>query len=181
MCTGEGNNIALYKHCVISGKFCCSVIQLCSTLCDPMHCSMPGFPDLQYLLEFAQTHVCWVDDAIQSDHLLSPFSSCPQFFPTSGSFPVSQLFTSGGQSIGTPASASVLPMNIQGWFPLGWTGCIFLVFRGLSRVFSSTMVWKHQFFSAQLSLWSNPYIHKWLLLQIHLNLTNYICSDPVSK
>ena len=80
-----------------------------------------------------------------------PFSSWLHSFPASGSFPMSQLFTSGGQSIGTPASASVLPMNIQGWFPLGWTGCIFLVFRGLSRVFSSTMVWKHQFFTVQLS------------------------------
>ena len=91
-----------------------SVTQSCLTLCDPTDCSTPGFPALHYLPEFAQIHVRCVDDAIQSDHPLSPFSSCPQFFPTSGSFPVSQLFTSGGQNIRASASASVLPMNIQG-------------------------------------------------------------------
>ena len=78
-----------------------------------------------------------------------PFSSCLQSFPASGSFPVSQFFTSGGQSIGASASASILPMNIQGWFPLGLTGLISLQFRGLSRVFSSTTTRKHQFFNAQ--------------------------------
>ena len=79
-----------------------------------------------------------------------PFSSCPQYLPASGSFPVSQLFASGGQSIG--ASASVLPMNIQDWFPLGWAGWISLQSKGLSRVSSNTTVQKHQFFSSQLSL-----------------------------
>ena len=83
-----------------------------------------------------------------------PFSSCLQSFPASGSFPMSQFFTWGGQSIGVSASASILPMNIQDWFPLGWTGWISLLSRGLSRVFSCTTVQKHQFFSAQLSLWS---------------------------
>ena len=92
-----------------------------------------------------------------------PFSSCPQSFPASGSFQVSQLFTSGGQSIGVSASASVLPMNIQDWFPLGWTGWISLQSKGLSRVSSNTTVQKHQFFSAQLSLYSNSHIHTWLL------------------
>ena len=81
-----------------------------------------------------------------------PFSSCPQSFPASGSFPVSQLFTSGGQSTGVSASTSVLPMNIQDWFRLGWTGWISLQSKGLSRVFSSTTVQKHQFFGPQLSL-----------------------------
>ena len=81
-----------------------------------------------------------------------PFSSCLQSFPASGSFPMSQLFTSGGQSIGVSAPASVLPMNIQDWFPLGWTGWISLQSKGLSRVFSNTTVQKHQFFSTQLSL-----------------------------
>ena len=81
-----------------------------------------------------------------------PFSSCPQSFPASGSFPMSQLFASGGQSIGISASASVFPMNIQDWFPLGWTGWICLQSKGLSRVFSNTAVQKHQFFSTQLSL-----------------------------
>ena len=90
-----------------------------------------------------------------------PFSSCLQFFPASESFPMSQLFASGGQSIGV--SASVLPMNIQGWSPLGWTGWISLQSKGLSRVFSNTVVQKHQFFGAQLSLWSNSHIHTWLL------------------
>ena len=81
-----------------------------------------------------------------------PFSSCPQSFPASGSFPMSQLFTWGGQSIGVSASASILPMNTQDWSPLGWTGWISLQSNGLSRVFSNTTVRKHQFFGAQLSL-----------------------------
>ena len=81
-----------------------------------------------------------------------PFSSCPQSFPASGSFQMSLLFTSGGQSIGVSASTSVLPMNTQDWFPLEWTGWISLQSKGLSRVFSNTTVQKHQFFGAQLSL-----------------------------
>ena len=91
------------------------------------------------------------------------FSSYLQSFPASGSFPVSWFFSSGGQSIGVSASASVLPMNIQDWFPLGLTGLISLQSKGLSRVFSNTTVQKHQFFSTQLSLWSNSHIHTWLL------------------
>ena len=91
------------------------------------------------------------------------FSSCLQSFPASGSFPMSQFFTSGGQSIGVSASASVLPMNIQDWFPLGWTGWISLLSKGLSRVFSNTTIQKHQFFGVQPSLWSKSHIHTWLL------------------
>ena len=91
-----------------------------------------------------------------------PFSSCLQSFPATGSFLMSQLFTSGGQSIQPSASASVLPMNIQGWFPLGWTGLI-LQSKGCSRVFSSITLQKHQFFSVQPSLWFNSHIHAWLL------------------
>ena len=91
-----------------------------------------------------------------------PFSSCYQSFPASESFPMSQLFASAGQSIESSASASVLPMNIQDWFPLGLTGLI-LHSKGLSRVFSNTTVQKHQFFSTQLSLWSNSHIRTWLL------------------
>ena len=89
-----------------------------------------------------------------------PYSSHLQSFPASGSFPRSQLFASGGQSIGVSTSASVLPMNSQDWYSLGWTGCISLHSKGLSRVFSNTIVRKHQVFSAQLSLWSNshPYM-----------------------
>jgi len=90
-----------------------------------------------------------------------PFSSCLQSFPALRSFPVSQLFSSSGQSIGTSASASVLPMNIQSWFPLGLTGWISLQSNGLSRVFSKTTVQKHQFFSTQPSLWSNFHSHTW--------------------
>ena len=89
-----------------------------------------------------------------------PFSSCPQSFPASGSFQISQLFTSGGQSIGVSTSVSVLPMNIQGWFSLELTGRISLQSKELSRVFSNTTVQKHRFFSARLSLWSNStFIH----------------------
>ena len=92
-----------------------------------------------------------------------PVSSCLQSFPASGSFQMSPFFPSDGQSIGFSASASVLPINIQDWFPLGWTGWISLQSKGLSRVFSNTSVQKHQFFDAQLSLWSNSHIHTWLL------------------
>ena len=90
-----------------------------------------------------------------------PFSSCLQSFPASRSFPKSWLFASGGQNVG--ASASVLPMNIQGWFPLGLTGLISLQSKGLSRVFCSITVWHHQFFGVQSSSWSNSHIHTWLL------------------
>ena len=92
-----------------------------------------------------------------------PFSSRLQSFPASGSFPMSQFFTSSGQSIGTSASASVLPVNIQDWFPLWLTGLISLQSKGLSRVFSNTTVQEHQFYSTQVSLWSNCHIHTRLL------------------
>ena len=107
-------------HC-----YCCSVTaQFCPTLCDPIDCRAPGLPVLHRLPESAQTHAHWVGDAIQPSHPLVPFSSCLQSFPASGSFPMSQLFTSGSQSTG--ASALVLPVNIQDWFPLGLTGLISL-------------------------------------------------------
>ena len=129
-----------------------SVAQLCLTFCNPMHGSTLGFPVHYQLLEFAQTHVhqVWCHPTISSS--VVPFSSCLQSFPASGSFPVSQFFTSGGQRIGVSASASVLPMNIKDWFSLGLTGLIFLQSKGLSRVFSNTTGQKHQFFSAQFSL-----------------------------
>ena len=91
-----------------------------------------------------------------------PFSSCPQSFPASGSFPMSQLFMSGGKSIGVSASTSVLPMNTQDWSTLGWTGWISLQSKGLSRVFSNPTLQKHQFFGAQLSSQFNSHIHTWL-------------------
>ena len=92
-----------------------------------------------------------------------PFSSCLYSFPVSGSFPMSQFFASGSQSIGASASASVLPMNIQGWCPLALTDLTSLLSKKLSRVFSTTTAWKHQFFSAQPSLWYNSHICTWLL------------------
>ena len=122
----------------------CLVTKLCLTLCNPMNCSTPGFLVLHYLPEFAQTHVHWISNTIQPSHPVTS-SSCPQSFPASGSFPTSRLFTSGCQSIRVSASASVLPMNNQDWFPLGLTGLIFLMFKRLSRIFSTTTVWKHQF------------------------------------
>ena len=130
-----------------------SVAQLCPTLCDPMDHSTPGLPVHHQVPELTQNHVHWVDDGHPT--ILSsviPFSSCPQSLPASGSFQMSQLFTSGGQSIGASASISVLPMNTQDWSPLGWSGWISLQSKGLSRVFSNTTVQKHQFFCAQLSL-----------------------------
>ena len=130
-----------------------SVAQSCTTLCDPMNHSTPGLPVHNQLPESTQTHIHWVSVTIQqSDPSFVPFSYCPQSFPTSGSFQMSQLFVSGGQSTGVSASTSVLPMNTQDWSPLGWTDWISLQSKGLSRVFSNTTVQKHQFFGAQLSL-----------------------------
>ena len=103
----------------------------------------------------------WCHPTISSS--VVPFSSCPQSFPASESFPMSQLFTWGGQSTGVSVSASILPMNTQDWSPLGWTGWISLQSKGLSRVSSNTTVQKHQFFSAQLSSQSNSHIHTWPL------------------
>ena len=103
----------------------------------------------------------WCHPTISSSVI--PFSSCLQSFPGSGSFLRSQFFSSGSQRIGVSASTSVLPMNIQDWFPLGWTGWFSLQSEGLSKVFSNTIVQKHQFFGAQLSLWSDSHIHTWLL------------------
>ena len=103
----------------------------------------------------------WCHPTIPSSVL--PFSSCPQSFPASGSFQRSQFFTSSHQSIGVSASTSVLPMNTQDWFPLGWTGCISLQSNRLSRVFSNTTVQKHQFFGTQLSLQSTSHIYTWQL------------------
>ena len=142
---------------------CCSVIQWCPTLCDPMDCSTPGFPVLHHLPELAQTHVHWVSDAIQPSHPLS--SPSPPAFnpPASVSFPMSQFFVFGGQSIGASASTSVLPMNIQHWSLLRLTCLVSLQSKRLSRVFSNTTVQKHHYFGTQPSLWSSSCIHAWLL------------------
>ena len=143
---------------------CCSVTQSCPTICDPVDCSMPGFPVLHYLLlGLAQTHVHWVSDAIQQSCPLSSPSPLPSIFPSIRIFPNESTLHISGQGIGVSVSASVLLMKIQDWFPLGLTGLIFLLYKGLSRVFSNTTVQKHQFFVMQPSLWFNSHIHTWLL------------------
>ena len=130
--------------------FSCSRVRLSA------HTRLPCLPEItQTLPEFVHSNSCplsqWCHSTISSS--VTPCSFCPPSFPASGSFPVSQLVSSCGQSIG--ASASVLPMNIQVWFPLDLSGLIFLLSKGFSRVFCNTTVWKHWFFSAQPSLWSN--------------------------
>ena len=129
-----------------------SVAQLCLTL--RPHESQHARPPCPSPTPGVHPNPCpssrWCHPAISSS--IVPFSSCPQSFPASGSFQTTQLFASGGQNIGVSASASVLRMNIQDWFPLGWTGWISLLSKGFSRVFSNTTVQKHQLFSTQLSL-----------------------------
>ena len=116
------------------------------SVCDPMDCNTPGFPVLHHLPKLAQTHVHWVDEAIQPSHsMLPPSPPALSFSQHQGLF---QWVTLGGQSIGVSASTSVLPMNTQDWSPLGGTGWISLQSKELSRVFSNTTVQKHQFFSA---------------------------------
>ena len=135
-----------------------SVAQLCPTLCNLMDCSTPGFPVHHQLLKFAQTHVHWVNDAIQPSHpLSSPFSSHPQSFLTSGSFQKSQLFASGGQSIGVSTSTSVLPMNIQGRFPfrVDWSDLL-AVQRALKSLLQhhsskASVLWCSTFFMVPIS------------------------------
>ena len=123
-----------------------SLGQSCPTLCDPMDCSTSGFPVQEASPPGTYSNSCplsrWCRPTISSS--IVPFSSHLQSFPASGSFQMSHFFPSGGQSIGVSTSASVLPMNIQGLFPLGWTGWISLQSKGLSRVFSNTTVQKHQ-------------------------------------
>ena len=142
-----------------------SVAQSCPTLCNPKDwiqharppCPSPTLRACSYSCPLTQ----WCHPTISSS--VVSFSSCPESFPASASFQMSQFFASGSQSIGASTSASVLPMNTKNWCPLGWTGWISLQSKGLSRVFSNTTVQKHQFFGTQLSLWSNSHIHTWLL------------------
>ena len=150
-------SVILWGLCPSRSGCCCSVTKLCLTLCDLVGCNMPGLSAPHYLLEFAQTHLHWVSDTIQPSHpLLPPFSSCPQSFPVSGSFSMSQLFTSGGQSIGASTSVLVLPINIQGWFPLGLTGLISLQSKTLKSLLhhhnsKAPVLWHSTFFMVQLS------------------------------
>ena len=140
------------------------VAQSCLTLCDPMDCSTPGLHACPSPTPGVYSNSCrlswWSHPTISFSVI--PCSPTLQSFPASRSFLRSQFFSWGGQSIEASASASVLPMNIQDWFPLGWTGWISLLSKGLSRVFSNTTVQKHRFFGTQLSLWSNSHIHTWL-------------------
>ena len=142
----------------------CSVTKFCLTLCDSINCSTARLP-YPSLSPRVCSNSCpssrWCHPVISSS--VVPFSSCLQSFPASGSFLMTQLFASDGQSIGASVSASVLPMSIQDWFLLGWTGWISLVSKGLSSVFSNTTVQKHQFFGNQLSSQSNSHIHTWIL------------------
>ena len=158
--------VSLGRLLVFLSLSCCKhLLSTCQAVLDSLQ--PHGLQHANCLREFAQIHVHWSGDTIQSSHSLLPlYSSCPQSFPASGPSPMSPLLTSGGQSIG--ASASVLPMNTQGWFPLGLTGLISLLSKGLSRVFSSTTIWKHQFLGAQPSLLSNSHIHTWLLEKPYL-------------
>ena len=139
----------------------CSLTTSCPTLCDPTACSTPGFPVLHYLLESAQIHVHWIGDAIQLSHPLSPLSP-----PALNLSQYQGLFqwvgsASGGQSIGTSASVSVLPMSIQGWFPLGLTGLISLLSEGLQE--SSTALQFKSINSLALSLYGLTFMSTWLL------------------
>ena len=158
------NNLLLNKF---SSKNWFSSVQSlsCVRLYNPTDCSRQAFLSItnsQSLLKLMS-----IESVMPFNHLILcddvPFSSCLQSFPAPGSLPMSPFFASGGQSIGTSVSASVLPMNIQDWFPLGRTGWISLKTKGLSRVFSNITVQKHQFFGTQLSSWSNSYIHTQLL------------------
>ena len=141
----------------------CSVIKLRLTLSNSMNYRMPGFPVLHYIPEFAQTHVHWVSDAVQPSYSLMPLLLLPSIFPIIRVFSRESALCIRSQSIGASASALVLPMNFKGWFPLGLTGLMSLLSKWLSRVFSSTTIWKHQVFCAQPFLWSNSHSHTWLL------------------
>ena len=156
-----------------------SVVQSCLTLCNPMNCSMQA--SLSITNSWSLLKLMSIELVMPSNRLIlcCPLLP-PQSFPASRSFPVSQFFTSGGQHIGVSASASVLPVNTQYWFPLGWTGWISLLFKGLSRVFSNTAVQKHQFFGAQLSLQSNSHIHTWLLKNRSFDLMDLCWQSNVS-
>ena len=142
----------------------CSIAKSCPTLCDLMDWSTPGFPVFHHLSELLKLKS--TESMMPSNHLIlcRPYLLLPSTFPSIMVFSnESALRQRCSQSIGASASASILPMNIQDWFPLGLTGLISLLSKGLSRVFSSTIVWRHQFFGAQPSLWSNSQICTWLL------------------
>ena len=138
-----------------------SVTQLCLTVCDPMNCSTPGLPVHHQLLEFTQTLVHRVGDALQPSHPLSSPSPPAPVPPSIRVFSNESTLRMRWPKYWSFSFSSVLPKNTQDWSPLEWTGWIFLQSKGLSRVFSNTTVQKHQFFGAQLSSQSNSHIHIW--------------------
>ena len=153
-------NFFYHQFCFSSFQFSRS---LWPTLCDPMNCSTPGLPVHHQLLQFTQTHVHRVSDAIQPSHPRSTLLLLPPIPPSIRSFSMSKFFTWGGQSTGGSALASLLPKKSQGWSPSEWTGWSSKQSKGLSRVFSNTTFQTHQFFGTQPSSQSNSHIHTWLL------------------
>ena len=160
-------NIHLKSHIKFDTYFFLSVQFSCSVMSDSLwphesqHARPPCSSPSPGVHSDSRPSSLWCHPAIS--YSVVPFASCPQSLPASESFPMSQLFTWGGQSTGVSASASVLPMNTQDWFPLGWTVWISLQSKGLSRVFSNTTLQKHQFFGTQLSSQSNSHIRAWPL------------------
>ena len=153
---------------------CCLIVKSCTNLCNPKNCSTPGFSVHYYLLEFPQTYVQWVSDAIKSaHHLLSLSPHALSISQHQGLFQwVSSLHQVG--KILELSFSTCLPINAQGWFSLGLTGFISLLPKGLSRVFSSTTVYRHQFFGFQTSLWSNSHIHTWYWKKIVLTVQTFV-------
>ena len=155
------NNYSYLEYVInFSVQFSRSVVSHSATPWTAAHQASLSITNSRSLLKLIS-----IVSVMPSNHLIlcRPVLLPPSIFPSIRVFQMSQFSASGGQSIGVSASASVLPMNIQDWFPLGWTGWISLQFKGLSRVFSKTTVQKHQFFSAQLSLQPNSHIHTWPL------------------
>ena len=153
--------IAFAIECFRSDQISCSVVSDSLRPHELQHARPPCPSPTPGVHSDSRPSSQWCHPAISSS--VVPFFSCPQSLPASGSFPMSQLFTWGGQSIGVSALASVLLVNTQDWSPLGWTGWISLQSKGLSRVFSNTTVQKHQFFGTQLSSQSNSHTHTWPL------------------
>ena len=155
------------------GSSFCSVAKLCPTLCDPMDCSAPGFPVLHYLPEFAQTLVHWLGDAILPSHSPTISLLLPSIFLSIRVFSNESALRIRWPNNWNFSFASVLLVNIQGWFPLGLAGLISLLSKGFSRVFSNITVWKHQFFGVQPSLWSNSHLYMTTGKTIALTIWNF--------
>ena len=154
---------AIYKFKTILVKFVVQSLSCVWLFATPWTAACQA--SLSFNVSQSLLNLMSIESVMPSNHLIlcCPLLVTPSIFTSTGSFPASWLFKSGCQSIGASASAPVLPMNIQGWFPLRLTGLISLQSKGLSRIFSNTTVRKHQFFGAQSSLWSNSHIHTWLL------------------